>query len=86
LLSPGAPSLFKITPPLAGGWPQVALSEKATRALESVADVCRRNIHRAPTQAVARTFGVKPRMASTYVDRARQANYLPPTKQGKKKA
>jgi hypothetical protein len=51
-----------------------------------VADVCRRNIHRAPTQAVARTFGVKPRMASTYVDRARQANYLPPTKQGKKKA
>jgi hypothetical protein len=54
--------------------------------LKSVADVYRRNIHRAPTQAVARTFGVKSRMASTYVARARQANYLPPTKQGKKKA
>jgi hypothetical protein len=28
----------------------------------------------------------KSRMASTYVDRARQAGCLPPTKQGKKKA
>jgi hypothetical protein len=54
--------------------------------LRDVADVYRRNIDRAPTQAVARTFGVKSRMASTYVDRARQAGYLPPTKQGKKKA
>jgi hypothetical protein len=54
--------------------------------LKSVADVYRRNINHAPTQAVARTFGVKPRMASNYVDRARQAGYLPPTKQGKKKA
>jgi hypothetical protein len=54
--------------------------------LKSVADVYRRNIDHAPTQAVARTFGVKARMASAYVDRARQADYLPPTKQGKKKA
>jgi len=54
--------------------------------LRSVAEVYRRNIDRAPTQAVARSFGVKSRMASTYVDRARRAGYLPPTKQGKKKA
>jgi hypothetical protein len=54
--------------------------------LKSVAEVYRRNIDHAPTQAVAKTFGVKMRMASTYVDRARQADYLPKTKQGKKKA
>jgi hypothetical protein len=54
--------------------------------LASVADVYRRNIAHAPTQAVARTFGVKPRMASNYVDKARQAGHLPPTKQGKKQA
>jgi hypothetical protein len=54
--------------------------------LKSVADVYRRNFDHAPTQAVARTFGVKSRMASAYVDRARRAGYLPPTKQGKKKA
>ena len=54
--------------------------------LESVAEVYRRNIDHAPTQAVARTFNVKPRMASNYVDRARGAGYLPPTKQGKKNA
>ncbi|MGO9732754.1 hypothetical protein [Mycobacterium sp.] len=54
--------------------------------LQSVADVYRRNIDHAPTQAVARTFGVKSRMASTYVDLARRAGYLPPTKQGKKHA
>lgn len=30
-------------------------------------------------------FGVKLRMASTYVDRARKAGYLPETKQGQKK-
>jgi hypothetical protein len=54
--------------------------------LKSVAEVYRRNIDRVPTQAVARSFGVKSRMASTYVDRARRAGYLPPTKQGKKKA
>jgi hypothetical protein len=54
--------------------------------LASVADVYRRNIAHAPTQAVARTFGVKPRMASKYVDKARSAGLLPPTKQGQKKA
>jgi hypothetical protein len=54
--------------------------------LASVADVYRRNIAHAPTQAVARTFGVKPRMASNYVDKARRAGLLPPTEQGRKKA
>jgi hypothetical protein len=54
--------------------------------LASVAEVYRRNIAHAPTQAVARTFGVKPRMASNYVDKARRAGLLPPTKQGRKKA
>jgi hypothetical protein len=54
--------------------------------LKSVAEIYRRNIDHAPTQAVARAFGVKSRMASTYVDRARRAGYLPPTKQGKKKS
>jgi hypothetical protein len=54
--------------------------------LKKVAEVYRRNIDRAPTQAVARSFGVKSRMASTYVDRARRAGYLPPTRQGQKKA
>jgi len=52
----------------------------------AVAEVYRRNINGAPTQAVAKAFGVKSRMASTYVDRARQAGLLPQTKQGKKKA
>jgi len=54
--------------------------------LKSVADVYRANIDRAPTKAVAKTFGVKDRMASTYVDRARRAGHLPPTKQGQKRA
>jgi hypothetical protein len=54
--------------------------------LQAVAEVYRRNIGHAPTQAVAKTFGVKARMASTYVDRARKAGFLPETKQGKKKA
>lgn len=54
--------------------------------LKAVAEVYRRNIDHAPTQAVARAFGVKPRMASTYVDRARRDHYLPPTTQGKKNA
>lgn len=54
--------------------------------LKKVAEVYRENIDRAPTKAVARTFNVKDRMASTYVDRARKKGYLPPTKQGQKKA
>jgi hypothetical protein len=54
--------------------------------LKSVAEVYRENIHGAPTKAVAKHFDVKGRMASTYVDRARRAGYLPPTKQGQKKA
>lgn len=54
--------------------------------LKSVAEVYRANIDRAPTKAVAKTFNVKDRMASTYVQRARRAGHLPPTKQGQKKA
>jgi hypothetical protein len=54
--------------------------------LKQVADVYRQNIAHAPTRAVAKEFGVKPRMASTYVDKARKADLLPPTKQGKKLA
>lgn len=54
--------------------------------LSQVADVYRANIDHAPTEAVARTFGVRSRMASGYVQRARQHGYLPPTKQGKKQA
>jgi hypothetical protein len=54
--------------------------------LQAVAEVYRRNIGHAPTQAVAKTFGVRSRMASQYVDRARNAGHLPPTSQGKKKA
>lgn len=54
--------------------------------LKAVAEVYRENIHGAPTKAVANHFGVKDRMASKYVDRARQKGYLPPTKQGQKKA
>jgi hypothetical protein len=54
--------------------------------LKAVAEVYRNNINRAPTQAVAKTFRVKSRMASTYVDRARKAGYLPKTSQGRKNA
>ena len=54
--------------------------------LKKVAEMYRDNIHAAPTKAVAKHFGVKDRMASTYVDRARKAGYLPPTKQDQKKA
>jgi hypothetical protein len=54
--------------------------------LKSVAEIYRMNIEHAPTKAVARKFGVKDRMASTYVQKARKAGHLPPTKQGQKKA
>ena len=57
-----------------------------TELLRQVADVYRANIDHAPTEAVARTFGVRSRMASGYVQRARERGYLPPTKQGKKQA
>ncbi|OBF91053.1 hypothetical protein A5791_15845 [Mycobacterium sp. 852002-51163_SCH5372311] len=53
--------------------------------LKQVADVYRANFHKAPAEAVARTFGVKPRMAHEYVRRARERGFLPPTTQGKKK-
>jgi hypothetical protein len=54
--------------------------------LRKVAEVYRQNFEHAPTKAVAKHFALKDRMASTYVDRARKAGYLPPTKQGKKQA
>ncbi len=54
--------------------------------LKKVAEVYRKNICGAPTKAVAKRFGVKVRMASTYVDMARRAGFLPPTKRGMKRA
>jgi hypothetical protein len=54
--------------------------------LRQVAEVYRANFDAAPAEAVARTFGVKPRMAHEYVRRARERGFLPPTTQGKKKA
>jgi hypothetical protein len=54
--------------------------------LRQVADVYRANIDKAPTEAVARTFGVRSRMASTYVQRARERGLLPPTTQGIRRA
>lgn len=54
--------------------------------LRQVAKVYRENFARAPLKAVAKHFGVKDRMASVYVGKARQKGFLPPTKQGQKKA
>lgn len=57
-----------------------------TALLTEVARVYRENIDHAPTEAVARTFGVKHRMASNYVSKARERGLLPDTKQGRAKA
>jgi hypothetical protein len=54
--------------------------------LRQVAEVYRTNIGHAPTEAVARTFGVKHRQATDYVRQARDRGFLPPTKQGRAKA
>ena len=55
--------------------------------LRVVADVYRANVNkRAPTQAVAKHFGVGNRTASTYVQKARERGLLPPTIRGKKNA
>lgn len=56
-----------------------------SRLLQQVAEVYRANFDKAPVEAVARQFGVKPRMAHEYVRRARDHGFLPPTTQGKKK-
>ena len=53
--------------------------------LSQVANVYRDNFEHAPVEAVARVFGVKPRMAHEYVRRAREHGFLPATTQGKKK-
>jgi len=57
-----------------------------TEFLKQVTAVYRANIDHAPTQAVARTFGVKYRMACVYVKKARERKLLPQTKQGRAKA
>jgi hypothetical protein len=57
-----------------------------TGFLKAVAQVYRDNIEHAPTEAVARTFGVKHRQATDYVKQARDSGFLPPTKQGRAKA
>lgn len=57
-----------------------------TALLTEVARVYRENVDHAPTEAVARTFGVKHRMASNYVSKARERGLLPPTKQGRAQA
>lgn len=54
--------------------------------LQEVAEVYRANFSSAPTQAVAKHFGVKDRMAATYVKKARDRGLLPQTKRGKKQA
>lgn len=54
--------------------------------LREVAAVYRANFSSAPTQAVAKHFGVKDRMAATYVKKARDKKFLPQTKRGKKQA
>jgi hypothetical protein len=56
-----------------------------TEMLRQVAEVYRANFDEAPAEAVARTFGVKQRMAHEYVRRARERGFLPPTTQGKKR-
>ena len=53
--------------------------------LKQVAEVYRANYDHAPAEAVAKTFGVKQRMAHEYVRRARERGFLPRTTQGKKK-
>jgi hypothetical protein len=65
---------------------QVGRRHVNTEVLRQVAQVYRANFDRAPTEAVARTFGVKQRMAHEYVRRARERGFLPPTTQGKKRA
>ncbi len=54
--------------------------------LVRVAEVYRSHIDDRPTQAVARHFGVQHRTAAKYVQRAREAELLPPTTPGKRKA
>ncbi len=52
--------------------------------LEQVAEIYREHFADKPTAAVMVAFGVGPRMASNYVRRARDADYLSKTTPGKK--
>ena len=54
--------------------------------LMQVAEVYRAHYPHAPTEAVARTFGVKSRQAGKYVEKARERGLLPETKQGRANA
>ena len=54
-----------------GGVGHSGLSFPLLRLL--IQDLSGQNISHAPTKAVAKAFGVKDRMASTYVDKARKA-------------
>ena len=54
--------------------------------LQQVAEVYRANIDHAPTDAVARTFGVRSRQAGKYVEKARERGLISQTKQGRAKA
>lgn len=71
----------------------ITQARRSTRArrvtpqlLDRVAAVYRENIDDRPVQAVMKRFDVGNRMAAEYVMRAREANLLPPTSPGKKKA
>jgi len=62
-------------------------NRKVTPAfLAEIAEVYRSHIDEAPTRAIRDRYFVSPRMASSYVTRARAQGYLPPTTKGKKKA
>ena len=51
--------------------------------LQKVAQVYRENIDGTPTKTVGEVFNVQPRMASKYVERARQQGFLSPDRPGK---
>ncbi|GAS95480.1 uncharacterized protein RMCC_2446 [Mycolicibacterium canariasense] len=81
--------LSKVVNGIAGtrpGMPKTKRRRLTDAFLQKVAEVYRANISYAPTEAVGAAFGVKSRMASTYVARARERGFLPPTTPGKKAA
>jgi hypothetical protein len=56
------------------------------KLLREVADLYRDNVDEGPWRVIAERFGVSESTAGRYVLLARQADHLPPTKPGKKKA